>query len=239
MSQMMKLLTNLPLACAAAAYHHGLLALFLGGMLLFSPSYCQANHALLGVAGSHSLEGALEVARQNPSSTDLPHGLSFRSVEGPVSEGFTSQAVWVRFTLRRKGGQSPREWWLASSNPLLRDARLFEASFGGTSVGPEIEPLPEQRRRVFQIKLPDEEPRIFLLRLSGNTALSTTLKVWQPDHLLRSFTTEALAWGGIYGLFVITIAFNFSFWVVTRAAPLGVYTCYATLNFLAAFLTDA
>lgn len=236
---MMKLLTNLPLAWGTAAFHRGLVAFFVGGVLLLSPSSGRANQALLGVAGAHSLDGTLEVARQDSSGKDLPESLSFELVEGPVSEGFTSQVVWVRFTLRREGAQSPRDWWVGSSNPLLRDARLFETSFGGTSVGPEIEPLAEQRRRVFQIKLPDEQPRTFLLRLTGDTALSTTLKVWQPDHLLRSFTTEALVWGGIYGLFVITIAFNFSLWVVTRAAPLGVYTWYATLNFLAAFLTDA
>ncbi len=235
----MKLLRSLRFAWGIGTYHAGLLAFLVGGILLLSPVNGKANQALLGVAGTHSMEGILEVARQDPSSLGLPQRLSFESIEGPISEGFTPQVIWVRFTLRREGSQSPREWWLASSNPLLRDTRLFETSFGGASVGPEIEPLPEQRRRIFQIELPDEKPRTFLLRLSAKTALSTTLTVWQPDHLLRTLNTEALFWGGIYGLFVITIAFNFSFWVVSRTAPLGIYTWYSTLNFLAAFLTDA
>jgi len=207
--------------------------------LLFSISHSCASETVLDTAAPHRLEDSLEVAIQDPSGAAFPQHLIFEEIDGPVSEGFTSQVVWVRFTLRREGRGSPREWWLSASNPLLRDIRLFESSFNGPLVGLEIKPAQEHRRRVFQIVIPDERPRTFLLRLSAKTALSTTLTVWQPEQLVRTFATEALFWGCIYGFFVITIAINLSFWVVNRTAPLGIYTAYVTVNFLAAFFTDA
>jgi len=102
-----------------------------------------------------------------------------------------------------------------------------------------VERAAEHRRPVFELTLKDTLEHTYYLRLASQTSMATTLRVWQPEALLKSSANETFFWGSVFGAYLLGIAFYAAFWLWTREKIHLLYTLYVAVNFLAAFFTGA
>jgi hypothetical protein len=181
------------------------------------------------------------------------------------SLGFTTDAIWLKFSVRRDA-QAPSAWWLELRQPLLVDVQLFVAESSGSlspislisptgsfvptdPLGPAKsaqtdaaadadEPLaPRYRRALFAVNLPSEQVQTFYLRVQSQTAMSSSVYLWRPEALLKYSGNETFFWGSVFGAYALVILFYGAFWLWTRERVHGIYTLYVLVNFLAAFFT--
>lgn len=181
------------------------------------------------------------------------------------SLGFTTDAIWLKFSVRRDA-QAPSAWWLELRQPLFVDVQLFVAESSGSlspislisptgSIAPTDplgpaksaqteaaahadEPLaPRYRRALFAVNLPSEQVQTFYLRVQSQTAMSSSVYLWRPEALLKYSGNETFFWGSVFGAYALVILFYGVFWLWTRERVHGIYTLYVLVNFLAAFFT--
>jgi signal transduction histidine kinase len=196
-----------------------------------------------------SLQGYLEVFRSNPDmSAELvveKHAADFQKIPGTLSQGFTSDAVWVSFTLQNKNLTEPQELWVEFEQPLFRNIQFYawEESGAQAMSGRLPHRLREHafdyRKASFQVVLHDRSAQRFLARIQTPTAISADVLVWAPSAFVRSHANERFGWGVIFGAYLLVIAFYTVFSMVTREAVHGVYALYVSLTFLATFFTGA
>lgn len=114
-------------------------------------------------SGARTIE---DVAR---SDADL-----FTPIQGSLSEGFTSDVVWVAFSLTNGSATARSIRWLELTQPLLFNAQLFEKKANGQHV--EVLALlnqalsqsqPHYQRSLFEIRLEDDRLHTYYLRLSS------------------------------------------------------------------------
>jgi hypothetical protein len=181
------------------------------------------------------------------------------------SLGFTTDAIWLKFSVRRDA-QAPSVWWLELRQPLLEDVQLFVAEPSGSlreispisptgsempasplgqtalaqtdAVAPadELRP-PRYRRALFAVIMPGEQVQTFYLRVQSQTAMSSSVYLWRPEALLKYSGNETFFWGSVFGAYALVILFYGAFWLWTRERVHGIYTLYVLVNFLAAFFT--
>ena len=249
------------------------LALALWGALAFprmaSAQALQADTVTLKQAPYTSLDRGLSLWR-DPGGRITPDDIA-RLLEGaftPLSSfslGFTTDAIWLKFSVRRDA-QAPSVWWLELRQPLLEDVQLFVAEPSGrmraispinptgsaahaSSLGPSAlaqtdaaaqadEPRPPRyRRALFAVSMPGEQVQTYYLRVQSQTAMSSSVYLWRPEALLKYSGNETFFWGSVFGAYALVILFYGAFWLWTRERVHGIYTLYVLVNFLAAFFT--
>ena len=196
-----------------------------------------------------SLQGYLEVFRSNPGvSAEVvveKHAADFQKIPGPLSQGFTSDAVWVSFTLQNKTLTEPQELWIEFEQPLFRNIQFYRWNESGPQAmtGRLPHRLREHafdyRKASFKVVLHDRSAQRFLTRIQTPTAISADVLVWAPSAFVRSHANERFAWGMVFGGYLLVIAFYTVFSLVTREGIHGVYALYVSLTFLATFFTGA
>jgi signal transduction histidine kinase len=224
--------------------------------LQFSGSSCLADHIspqtpIMEVAGVErkSLQGYLEVFRAH---SDLSvqfliekNSTEFKKIPGTLSEGFTSDAVWVSFTLQNKTLSEPQELWIEMEQPLFRNIQFYAWGEGGPEAMSARPPhrLREHafdyRKASFRVVLHDRSPHRFLARIQTPTSVSADVLVWDPRAFVRAHANERFAWGILFGGYLLVIAFYTVFSLVTRESIHGVYALYVSLTFLSTFFTGA
>lgn len=82
-----------------------------------------------------SLGGHLEIFRSSPDvSAEFvveKHASDFQKIPRLLSQGFTSDAVWVSFTLQNKTLTEPQEVWVEFGQPLIRNIQFYAWGEGG------------------------------------------------------------------------------------------------------------
>ncbi len=168
----------------------------------------------------------------------------FTPLQGKLSLGFTSDAVWLRFTLALPDPARSGDWWLELGQTLMEDARLFAPTRDGRYVQalPDAQPDSlvrqlEHRRPLFEIHPAQAGPNTFFIRLATPTSMSTALTLWEPRTLMKVNTVQTFAWGWVFGAYMLVVVFYFFFWLWTRERIHLTYTSYVAINCLAAVFT--
>ncbi len=231
----------------------------------------QADTVTLKQSSYTSLDKGLSLWRDpggriTPSDIErLPPG-AFTPLSS-FSLGFTTDAIWLKFSVRRNAqAQAPSVWWLELRQPLLEDVQLFVAEPSGSlreispisptgsempagplgqtalaqtdAAAPADEPRPPRyRRALFAVNMPGEQVQTFYLRVQSQTAMSSSVYLWRPESLLKYNGNETFFWGCVFGAYALVILFYGAFWLWTRERVHGIYTLYVLVNFLAAFFT--
>ncbi|MCZ8292033.1 MAG: sensor histidine kinase [Hylemonella sp.] len=161
---------------------------------------------------------------------------AFQALPKHLSTGFTTAAIWLRFTLDRQAGD-PQHWWLEVDHALVEDVQLFEPTAdgrwlerrAGSSLPWEQRDL-DYRNVVFRLDLAEPGVRTYYLRLASHTAMASRLVLWQPHAFADAAMRESRLNGLFFGVYFFILCFNIVFWRWTRERVHGAYTLYIGIN---------
>lgn len=121
----------------------------------------------------------------------------FHGLQGPVSEGYTRNVVWLRLTLPQEL-QHESELLLQINPPYLDWITLYQAHQGqwilqqAGDLRPSAERLPTRK---FLFRVHPDEP--ILIRVESSSVMRVYASLWRPADLLGQ--TEREGWGlGLY-----------------------------------------
>ncbi len=168
----------------------------------------------------------------------------FTPQRGQLSLGFTSDAVWLRFTLDWPATGQADHRWLELGQGLMESTQLYVPTADGRYVRVERAPQAstltrslEHRGPLFEIHPTQAGPNTYFIRLASSTSMSTTLTLWDPYALMQVNSLHTFAWGWVFGAYALVVVFYFFFWLWTRESIHLIYTCYVAVNCLAAIFT--
>ena len=129
-----------------------------------------------------------------------------------VSQGFTRDIVWLRIPLRRQA-DAPAQWRLEAANAVIDDYRFYgpDGKGGQTLIlrAGDRQPFAERpcryRHPLFPVVLPDDQQRVFYLRVESTAAILLSLTLWQPDAFRVAAQSELLAIGAVFGAIASTL----------------------------------
>jgi len=163
----------------------------------------------------------------------------FGELLGRSSFGLDERAHWFRFELKRPVG-APGTWWLQLAYPGLDDVRLFIPSEAG---GPEVVhvgdhlPFAERpiinRHYVFPLKLPEDRPVVFYLRVQTRDTLSVPLTLWDPERFEQADALGNTMLGGYYGFILAMLLYNFFLFLKLRDSLYAYYLAFSGTILLA------
>ncbi len=164
---------------------------------------------------------------------------------GYLSEGFTKTAIWVRFKATRMDTDSPNEWFLELSQPLLADVRLYSVGPDGelsVQYGTTTSDVQQRdfiyRQPTFVLDQDDLGEYRYWIRIATPTSLNTSIHLYQASNLLKAHTQYDFIWGMMFGTYLFVVIFYMLFWFWTRENLHAFYTFYILVNFLAALFTS-
>ena len=140
-----------------------------------------------------------------------------------VSQGFTRDIVWLRIPLQREAG-APALWRLEAANAVIDDYRFYgpDGKGGQTLIlhAGDRQPFAARpcryRHPLFPVMLPDDQQRVFYLRLESTSSLFLSLTLWQPDAFRAAVQSELMAIGLAFGVVLSTLLMSIFGGVVIR-----------------------
>jgi signal transduction histidine kinase len=213
-----------------------LVLLFLLLWCLAMPARAVVLSASDGLDSGIPLSGDLEIQR-DPSGrwriADVARGAQrsgFAPLDGPVEEGFSRDAVWLRFSLARTV-DAPARWLLRVRPPRIHEATLYAPDGrGGFVETPLGDARPFAAREipdhnfVFPLDL-STEPAVYFLRLRNDgPSLRAELDLWQPVGFERDRTADYATMGVLLGAALLAVCMNLIFGAWLRD---GLYAHYA------------
>jgi signal transduction histidine kinase/CheY-like chemotaxis protein len=172
--------------------------------------------------GSYSLAKHLELLEDPPGKLTIaeivsqPTEARFTSsaAETP-SFGFTTSAVWARFTVKN-GLDHAVEYFLEVKYPLLDFLDLYTPTDSGTfTVLKSGDSLPFKQRsiqhknNIFPIRLAPGEQKTLYLRCETTSSLNLPLTLHSPASLAEEITLEQTLLGIYYGILLVMMIYNF------------------------------
>jgi hypothetical protein len=113
-------------------------------LLLVSTSVCayaldKQNVTLLNHESKVNLTDSLSVYRDATGSKQIKDIINaelvqFKPIQGSLSEGFTSDAIWIAFTVAKKSNSSRSIWWMELKQPLLFNRQFYKKNSSGEFV---------------------------------------------------------------------------------------------------------
>ncbi|WP_371088669.1 7TM-DISM domain-containing protein [Variovorax sp. RCC_210] len=192
-----------------------------------------------GVAKPLGLSTGVEILRDPSGRWDIAevaaggaHHGGFAPLEGPVQEGFSRDAVWLRLSLSR-APDAPADWLLRLRPPRINEATLYapdgHGGFTRTDVD-ERQPFAQRKipdhNLVFPLTVTTERANYFLRLRNDGPALRAELDLWQPDGFARDRTTDYVVVGLLVGAAVLSICMNLIFMVWLKDPLYGHYALY-------------
>jgi signal transduction histidine kinase len=189
-----------------------------------------------GLGRGIQLSGGVEIQR-DPSGgwriADVARGAQrsgFAPLEGPVEEGFSRDAVWLRFSLARTV-EAPARWLLRVRPPRIHEVTLYapdgRGGFIETSLG-DARPFAEREIHDHNFVFPldiSTEPAVYFLRVRNNgPSLRAELDLWQPVGFERDRTADYTIMGVLLGAVLLAVCMNLIFGAWLRD---GLYAHYA------------
>ena len=140
---------------------------------------------------------------------------------GNLAAGYTRHVHWLRFTLDAPAG----EWILDILPPYLDDLRLYEpdadrpgvfserrAGFGLPITAGEI----PYRGFAFRLVQPDDQPRIFYLRLATTSSSILVPRLWGPAAFHANATLEASLLLASLAVLLTVMLLSLNHWIWLR-----------------------
>lgn len=166
----------------------------------------------------------------------------FVALRRGVSQGFTRGAVWLRIPLRRDA-DAPAQWRLEAGNAVIDDYRFYGPDGNGGYAlilhAGDRQPFSARpcryRHPLFPVVLPDDQLRVFYLRVESATGIMFALTLWQPDAFRLAAQSELIVIGVAFGAIVTTLLMSFFTGVMIRDRRYLVYigSCLFFGQFLA------
>ena len=155
------------------------------------------NLTITGVVSPHN------EARFRPSTADTP------------GFGFTTSAVWARFTVKNSLPHSV-EYFLEAKYPLLDHLDLYTpADAGGFTVLKAGDSLPFKQRvvqhknNIFPVRIASGEQKTLYLRCETTSSLNLPLTLQSPACLAGEIGREQTLLGIYYGILLVMMIYNF------------------------------
>ena len=128
-----------------------------------------------------------------------------------VAQGFTRDVVWLRIPLQREAA-APALWRLEADNAVVDDYRFYGPDDkGGQALiqrAGDRQPFADgsrgYRHPLFPVVLPDDQQRVFYLRVESTSSLMWSLTLWQPEAFRIAAQSELIAIGVAFGALVTT-----------------------------------
>lgn len=143
------------------------------------------------------------LARFVPPATDTP------------GFGFTSSAVWVRFSVNNSLSYRV-EYFLEVKYPLLDHIDFYTPTGAGgftvVKAGDNIsfaQRFIKHKNNIFPIKLDPGEQKTFFLRCETTSSLNLPLTLHSPAHLAEEISLEQTLLGIYYGILLVMMLYNF------------------------------
>lgn len=142
-------------------------------------------------------------ARFAPSTADTP------------GFGFTTSAVWARFTVKNSLPH-PVEYFLEVKYPLLDQIDLYTPTdTGGFTVLEAGDSFPfksrtiQHRNNIFPVRLAPGEQKTLYLRCETTSSLNLPLTLHSPASLAGEISLEQTLLGIYYGILLVMMIYNF------------------------------
>jgi len=172
--------------------------------------------------GSYSLGKHLELLKdpsKNLTITDIVSGQTesrfIPSTADTPSFGFTTSAVWARFTVKNSLPHSV-EYFLEAKYPLLDHLDLYTPTdTGGFTVLKAGDTLPftqrtiQHKNNIFPIRLAPGEEKTLYLRCETTSSLNLPLALHSPACLAGEISLEQTLLGIYYGILLVMMIYNF------------------------------
>ena len=193
--------------------------------LLMAPTAVRAMPTSVIIApgqGSYSLGRHLELLEdpsKNLTITDIVSGQAksrfIPSTADTPSFGFTSSAVWARFTVKNSLPHSV-EYFLEAKYPLLDHIDLYTPTdTDGFTVLKAGDTLPftqriiQHKNNIFPIRLAPGEEKTLYLRCETTSSLNLPLILQSPACLAEEISLEQTLLGIYYGILLVMMIYNF------------------------------
>lgn len=169
----------------------------------------------------------------------------FVALHRGVSQGFTRDAIWLRIPLQRDA-DAPAQWRLEAANAVIDDYRFYgpDGNGGQTLIlhAGDRRPFSERpcryRHPLFPVVLPDDQQRVFYLRVESATPIMLSLTLWQTDAFRIAAQSELMAIGVVFGVIASALLMSYFTGVMIRDRRYLVYigSCLFFGQFLATAL---
>ncbi len=185
------------------------------------------------------LAGHLEILTGPPAATlDEARQAAgrFQPLTGNVTRGYSTEAVWLRFTVKTPE-PSAAEVWLEVGPSFLQEVTLFvpqpEGGYGATNSG-ALRPFAARaiayRNPVFRLggsqqPLPGPTATCFLQVRSQSTLVVEPI-LWAPQAFSEAKAREGLFYGAFFGIALIIMLANLIYWVRLREPIQLLYATY-------------
>lgn len=161
-----------------------------------------------------------------------------------VAQGFTRDVVWLRIPLQRDAA-APALWRLEAANAVIDDYRFYGPDGNGKQTlilhAGDRQPFSERpcryRHPLFPVALPDDQPRVFYLRVESTTAIAFSLTLWQTDAFRVAAQSELMTIGVVFGVIASALLMSFFAGVMIRDRRYLVFI--ASCLFFGQFLATA
>jgi signal transduction histidine kinase len=197
----------------------GLLSVF-GRSAAAEPMPMGANVYVLGAAEVSYLSDSAP-SLQFEMVSDPTLAAKFVSTPQLPALGYRNAEVWLRITIQRPVG-GPDTWLLEVTNSFINDVRFYApdpTGFTLTQGGDRFAFADRQiafRHPVFELILPDAQPRTFYLRLLSDSSLSTQLMLWKPSAFWDMARRELLLYGAVLGMLAMSLLITLLHWYYSR-----------------------
>ena len=161
-----------------------------------------------------------------------------------VAQGFSRDVVWLRIPLQRDA-DAPAQWRLEAANAVIDDYRFYapDGNGGQTLIlhagdrQPFFERPCRYRHPLFPVALPDDQQRVFYLRIESSTAILLSLTLWQTDAFRVAAQSELMTIGVVFGVIASALLMSFFAGVLIRDRRYLVFI--ASCLFFGQFLATA
>lgn len=180
-----------------------------------------------GISASVSMAGSLSVMRDPSRELNIDdiaapgRQAAFQPLTGNMAEGYTSDAIWLRFSLARHA-DAPPAWLLEVDPPYLDDITLYSPDVRGGYSAMRIgdlfpfseRPVPHHSL-VFPLNADTHDATYFLRVKTTSSVALLQLRLWQPQGLDDFTDPDHLGMGIVLGAICIVFFFNlfFSVWL--------------------------
>lgn len=148
--------------------------------------------------------------------------------------GISNSAFWIKLKITNKSTQE--NLILGASNPILDEVDLYEVSENGNiRLGRLGDKFPYENRIynhqyfLFDIKIPANETKMYLLRVKSWEQILLPLFIGTPKFVMESNLTHDLIFGIFFGIMLALVLYNLFIYFTVRDSS---YLFYVTYIFL-------
>lgn len=214
-----------------------------------SPSLQAEPSLVLGSEENYSLAGKTELLRDESRALTIQEVLQpenakrfYQSPEKDINLGSTSDAVWLRFTLKN---EAKTPWYLFLDYPHMDHIELYSIEKGERHEKRQYgDMLPFHKRDIlhhnyfFPISIKQGETKTWYMRFQTGGTMLIPLSVYSNKYMGFTIDRSQFFFGLLYGILGIVTLANFLFFTATRNINYFYYVVYLVLSIIAQIFMD-